>query len=198
MPRPAPRPAPRPTPDRRTETDAAPDQRSEPQCRNCPQCPPRREGRAEDRPAPQSPRSNKVGYDYQHFVCPWHRYSPASARIEEWYFSGVHFDGLNPGACHLYEAKHGYDGFLEQRDWSASGRPRLRAWAREAGVQQNVFDRMRAQAQRQHYAVSPHYGEVLLTWVFSHSITRLYVTQMFLDGIPGWYHTSEVRPWTNG
>ncbi|WP_227269320.1 Tox-REase-5 domain-containing protein [Roseobacter weihaiensis] len=155
-------------------------------------------GAAADRPAPQAPPASKRGYDYQHFVCPWHWYTPAAARIEEWNFSGVYFDGLHPADCHLYEAKHGYDGFLETRDWSATGGPELRPWAVQADIQETVFEPMLRQGRNQHRAVLPHFGEVQLTWVFSHIDTRLYVGRLFLDGIDGWYHDMEVRQWTSG
>lgn len=133
---------------------------------------------------------------YQHFVCPWHFYSPETNQIGEWLFSGVKFDGLHPVECHLYEAKHGYDGFLEQRDWSAQGGPQLKRWARIAEVE--VFETMVVQAERQHLVVAPHFGEVHLTWVFSHMITRLYVGRLLLSGVSGWYHSMEVRSWTKG
>lgn len=32
--------------------------------------------------------------------------------IHEWNWQGVDFDGLHPGACDIYEAKHGYEGFF--------------------------------------------------------------------------------------
>ncbi|WP_370641206.1 Tox-REase-5 domain-containing protein [Nereida sp. MMG025] len=133
---------------------------------------------------------------YQHFVCPWHLYIPAANQIGGWQFSNVKFDGLHPMECHLFEAKHGYDGFLEQRDWSAQGGPQLRPWAEKAKV--TVFDDMVRQGRRQNRAVVPHFGEVYLTWVFSHSITQLYVGRLLLDGVGGWYHDTEVRRWTSG
>lgn len=134
-----------------------------------------------------------TGYHYQHYICPWHQFLPQSQTIEEWRFGGVAFDGLHLDACHLYEAKHGYDGFLVQRDWSESGTPELQDWAKKAGIQRNVFAPMVSEGRRQHMQVSPFYGEVSLTWVFSHMITRLFVGRAFLVQITGWYHEMEVR-----
>lgn len=135
------------------------------------------------------PPASRRGYDYQHFVCPWHYYVPESNMIEEWNFMGVDFDGLHPAECHLYEAKHGYDGFLQQDDWSAEGRPKPRArWA------EGPFKTMLEQADRQSAVVTPHYPDVRLTWVFSSMMTKLYVFEIFLDNgfVPP--IDAEVRP----
>lgn len=186
------------TPDRQTETEGATDLEDDPSCRNCPEYAARDMGAAADRPAPQTPPTSKRGYDYQHFVCPWYWYTPATARIEEGNFSGVYFDGLHPADCHLYEAKHGYDGFWKQETGPPRGGPELRPWAVKARIQENVFDRMVEQAGRQHSVVLPHFGEVQLSWVFIHIDTRLYVGRLVLDEVDGWYHEMEVRPWTSG
>ncbi|MFT6606207.1 MAG: hypothetical protein ACJA2X_001410 [Halocynthiibacter sp.] len=185
-------------PDGQTETETKTKTEDETECDTCEQCEPRLVGASVTRPAPQQRAAQKRGYDYQNFVCPWHWYDPASAKIEEWNFSGVDFDGLHPAQCHLYEAKHGYEGFLETKDWSAKGGPELREWANLAKVYDNVFLPMVRQGRRQHSAVVPHFGDVDLTWVFSHMDTRLYVGRLFLDEIKGWYHEMEVRPWMNG
>ncbi|WCR06369.1 Tox-REase-5 domain-containing protein [Paracoccus fistulariae] len=101
---------------------------------------------------------------------------------------GVDFDGLHMAECHLYEAKHGYDGFLRQDDWSAGGRPEPHLWARGA------FDSMFDQARRQQILVLPNYPDVRLTWVFSNMMTKLYVFQRFID--EAWVPPidAEVRP----
>ncbi|MEL7049155.1 MAG: Tox-REase-5 domain-containing protein [Pseudomonadota bacterium] len=190
------------TPDGQTETEGATKLEDDPQCETCPDCAARDMGSpvVEDIHGPnEAPRSRATKLNaaaYQHFVCPWHLYVPSANQIGGWQFSGVKFDGLHPTECHLYEAKHGYDGFLEQKDWSAQGGPQLRRWAEAAEV--DVFERMVDQGGRQHRAVAPHFGEVELSWVFSHMITRLYVGRLLLDGVEGWYHEMEVRPWTSG
>lgn len=161
---------------------------------NCPKCAARKLGSSFMRHYGAVTGGALTGYLYQHYICPWHQHLPASQSIEEWRFGDVEFDGLHPAECHLYEAKHGFDGFLVQRDWSASGGPELADWAKKAGVQQSVFDRMLNQGRKQHMQVSPYYGEVSLTWVFSHMITRLFVGRLFLTRITGWYHEMEVRP----
>ncbi|WP_319799795.1 Tox-REase-5 domain-containing protein [Roseobacter weihaiensis] len=128
-------------------------------------------------------------------MCPWHWYHPEAAQIEEWVFSVVDFDGLHPAACHLYEAKHGYERFLED-DWGG-GAPKLRRWIQNSkGF--DAFDRIVTQGRNQHTAVAPHFGEVELTWVFSHMITRLYVGDLLLREVEGWYHEMEARTWERG
>ncbi len=172
-------PDPRPEPDTPPEGDTQGDTNmqtdTDPQCETCAECAPRDMGEPVNRPAPQATQGQRNGYDYQHFVCPWHWYSPDTARIEEWNFGGVDFDGLHPVDCHLYETKSNYDWALQQEDWSSGGRPFLRPWA------QNVFNGMIAQARRQRNAVLPHYPKVQLTWVFGTSMTKLYVFEQFLN-----------------
>ena len=182
-------------PDGQTETEGATKLDDDPHCETCPECAARDMGEPVTRAAPQSRDEQRRGYDYQHFVCPWHWYDPAKAEIQEWNFSGVDFDGLHPTECHLYEAKHGYDGFLED-DW-ANGVPKLRRWVRNS-KNFDTFDRFVKQAQRQHNAVVPHFGEVYLTWVFSHMITQLYVGDLLSEKVEGWYHEMEERPWESG
>ncbi|MFV0332837.1 MAG: Tox-REase-5 domain-containing protein [Tropicimonas sp.] len=140
------------------------------------------------------PPASKRGYDYQHFVCNWHYYVPESNLIEEWSFEGVDFDGLHPTECHLYEAKHGYDGFLED-DW-AEGVPKLRKWAVLSA--RHIFDDMRDQARRQSVVVKPHYPDVKLTWVFSSMVTKLYVFNIFLNSRMVPPIDDEVRPFERG
>ena len=164
--------------DGRSEAETAAKTGDDLHCQRCPDC------AARDRGAPEMNHFGAVseaarrGYDYQHFVCPWHSYVPAANLIEEWAFSGVTFDGLHPSDCHLYEAKHGYDGFLDQDDWRPGGRPMLREWAQRSNSR--VFDNMYRQARKQRDAVFPHYPKVRLTWVFSSMTTRLYVFDVFL------------------
>jgi len=190
------------TPDGQTETEGVTKLEDDPQCETCPQCaardmgPPVIENIHGPDEASRSRATKLNAAAYQHFVCPWHLYVPSANQIGGWQFSGVKFDGLHPTECHLYEAKHGYDGFLEQRDWSAQGGPQLRPWAERAKV--TAFDDMVRQGRRQHRAVIPHFGEVYLTWVFSHSITQLYIGRLLLDEVEGWYHETEVRPWASG
>lgn len=172
-----------------TEAQSEADTKEE-TCEDCPKCAARDMGGAVTRPAPQARREQKRGYDYQHFICPWHSYSPGAAQIEEWNFSGIDFEGLHPAFCHLFEAKHGYDNFLDEH-WDGTP-PTLKDWARAADIQ--VFAIFVVQGTAQHGAVSPHYGEVKLTWIFSSMVTRLHVGSLFLASIPTWYHEMEVRP----
>lgn len=109
---------------------------------------------------------------------------------------GVDFDGLHMAECHLYEAKHGYDGFLRQDDWSAGGRPELQDWAEEAA--KGLFERMINQARRQSAVVAPHYPDVRLTWVFSSMATKLYVFEIFLKRRMVPPIDAEVRPFMQG
>ncbi|MFV0384509.1 Tox-REase-5 domain-containing protein, partial [Paracoccus sp. (in: a-proteobacteria)] len=138
------------------------------------------------------PPAARRGYDYQHFVCPWHYYVPEANIIGEWSFMGVNFDGLHPVECHLFEAKHGYDGFLQQDDWSAEGRPELRDWVERSGS--TIFIDMKEQAYKQAMVVLPLYPDVRLTWVFSSMMTKLYVFQIFLDRRLVPPIDAEVRP----
>lgn len=191
-------PAPVPRRDATTEDQSAAQADTDQECANCENCLPRQQGSAVARPAPQGRAEQKRGYDYQHFVCPWHDYQPSASLIEEWQFSTVDFDGLHPAECLLLETKHGYDGFLKDsyartERWEY-GSPQLHDWALRADIQRTVFDPMIRQGRRQHGAVMPHYGDVSLKWVFSHPRTSLYVGAMFLENIPGWYHEMEVRP----
>ncbi|MEJ6404611.1 Tox-REase-5 domain-containing protein [Yoonia sp. 2307UL14-13] len=155
-------------------------------------------GQAKPTAAPQTPAAQKRGYDYQHFLFPWHWYAPETAKIQEWEWKGIDFDALHPTECHLYEAKHGYNGFLRHSDvptpeWE-HGVPELQEWATRKGGTLQAFRRMVIQGRNQHLAVAPHNGEVHLTWVFSHGITRTYVGALFLTEIDGWYHEMEVKP----
>ncbi len=179
--------------DGQTETDQATKTKDDQHCETCPECAARDMGELKDRPAPQSPPATKRGYDYQNYVCPWHGYRPASARIVEWHFMGVDFDGLHPAECHLYEAKHGYDGLLQQDDWSAAGRPKLQDWV-ERSQKAKFFEKMADQARRQASVVAPLYPDVRLTWVFSSMITKLYVYEIFLKGRMVPPIDAEVRP----
>lgn len=178
MPVPVPGTVPSPGMDRQTERRKASATRSNRHCATCPKCVARDMGVSKAHVFGAVTPASKRGYDYQHFVCPWHSYVPESNLIEEWSFEGVDFDGLHPAECHLYETKHGYDGFLEQHDWSADGRPVLKPWVDAAAG--NPFEAMFKQARRQARTVKPHYPDVKLTWVFSHSITKVYVYQNFL------------------
>lgn len=177
-----------PETDAESERNKAPNTRDEPEYAKCERCPPRQQGHLTPQPAPQKRPEQKRGYDYQYWVCPWHYYDPARSQIGEWDWLGVIFDGLHPSECHLFEAKHGYDGFLKQDDWNAEGRPGLQDWA------SNAFDKIIDQADRQHAVVVSHYPNVRLTWVFSSMITKLYVFQRFIDN--GWVPPieAEVRP----
>ena len=191
-------PHPDPQTDGQTETDNASMLEDDPQCQKCPQCAARTLGSSVVHTYGNVEAAARRGYAYQHFVCPWHVHIPDSNMIEEWRFNGVDFDGLHPTECHLYEAKHGYDGFLEDSytptEQQPYGTPQLREWADAAGIYESVFVPMLRQARRQHLAVSPHFGDVALTWVFSHMITRLYVGALLFEDISGWYHELEVRP----
>lgn len=171
---PAPAPAPDPDPDPRPRPLPVPGPLPDRACTTCPRCPPRDDGGPTRHAYGNVDAAALRGYRYQHFVCPWHPHDPAARWIEEWAWRGVNFDGLHPAECHLYEAKHGYDGFLEQEDWSADGRPKLKPWARE------VFATAIVQAARQANAVRPHWPEVKLTWVFGSMTTKLYLYQQFL------------------
>ena len=113
---------------------------SDPACEECDdeECPARTQGRAVKRNYDVGTKTQQVGYAYQHSVCPWHAHDPVNGTIEEWEFGGVTYDCLHPTECLLIETKHGYDGFLEQKDWSASGRPQLKKWANKAEI--DVFD----------------------------------------------------------
>ncbi|RAP39507.1 hypothetical protein BYZ73_20180 [Rhodovulum viride] len=177
-----------------TQTEADARTREDSCTENCPLCSPRKEGGPYMRYFGQVKAGAQRGYAYQHFICPWHAYVPESNMIEEWAWGGVNFDGLSPAECHLWEAKHGYDNFLVQRDWSADGGPELADWAVRAGVAQTVFEPMIREARRQHMLVSQHYGKVELTWVFSNMTTRLYVGALLLQRVTGWYHDMQVRP----
>lgn len=189
QPEPEPTPEPDPEADSQTETEKAPKTEDDQHCRNCPECVARDMGASVPHHFGNVRSSSKRGYDYQHFVCPWHYYVPESNLIEEWKFMGEDFDGLHPTECHLYEAKHGYDGFLRQDDWSAGGRPKPRGrWA------DGPFEKMLEQAERQSAVVAPHYPDVRLTWVFSSMMTKLYVFQIFLDEGLAPPIDAEVRP----
>lgn len=166
--------------------------------KNCPKCEARTLGSSYMRYYGAVTAGAMRGYAYQHYVCPWHRHMPHAMTIEEWRFGAVEFDGLHPANCHLYEAKHGYDGFLVQNEWGIGGVPELQDWAERAKIQNSVFSPMIREGANQHFQVSPYYGEVSLTWVFSHMITRLYVGRLLLDTVPGWYHEMEVRPFLGG
>ncbi|WP_294930868.1 Tox-REase-5 domain-containing protein [uncultured Paracoccus sp.] len=133
---------------------------------------------------------------YQHWVCPWHAYDPPGGRIWEWNWFGVSFDGLHPAECHLFETKHGYDGFLKQDDWSPSGRPELQDWFVRSGS--TAFADMIDQADRQHALVAPHYPKVRLTWVFSSMTTKLYLYEIFMRSRWVPIIETEVRPFNQG
>ena len=169
----------------------------EPECENCEDCVARRWGSSIASPAPQERYAHKVGYDYQHYICPWHWYAPDQALIEEWQFSGPKFDGIHPEKCQLFEAKHGYDGFLEAsytptERWP-HGRPILKEWAAKSGVWNNTFEPIIKQAKRQFTAVYPHF-EVDLAWVFSEQITSTYVMMEIYQAGVDWSYDWEVRP----
>ena len=89
------------------------------------------------------------------------------------------YDCLHPTECLLIETKHGYADFLEQKDWSPSGRPQLKEWADKAEIK--VFDDMIDQAERQRDAAISPTSPARLKWVFSESITKIYVFERFLD-----------------
>lgn len=169
------------------EADAQADVEQDACTEGCIDCAPRQLGRSVSAPAPQARNEQRRGYDYQHFVCNWHWYSPSTSLIEEWQFGGSDFDGLHPAMCRLFETKHGYDGFLDD-DFSAGGRPVPKPWAMGA------FTRMVNQGRAQRGAVLPHWPEATLVWVFSHMITKLYVFEIFLTN--GWVPPieAEVRP----
>jgi Restriction endonuclease fold toxin 5 len=207
---PPPRVPPRLPPQREQETETAPDTKPEPQteqetsttteemqeCETCPDCEPRKQGRPSTNSFGAVGPAAKRGYDYQHFVCPWHAYSPATNQIEEWKFSGADFDGLHPAACHLFETKHGYDGFLREDDWSPNGRPTLQPWFKKSGS--TAFEDIQYQAERQAKAVKPHYPKARLTWVFSSMVTKLFVYEEFLKQRRVPPIEAEVRPFDQG
>ena len=173
--------------DAATEQNNASTAATDQACATCPNCPPRRLGILKPHFYGALPVASKRGYFYQNFVCPWHNHNPAANTIDEWSFSRVDFDGLHPAECLLYETKHGHDNFLEQRDWSAGGRPVPQPWAMQA------FATITAQAGRQHAVISPHHPDVRLKWVFSESITSVYVYQIFINS--GWWRIErEYRP----
>lgn len=192
---PLPETAPEAGPETQTERETTTTSEEEPECENCPDCEPLKQGRPFTRHFGSVGAAARRGYDYQHFVCPWHAYSPATNEIDEWRF-GEAFDGFDAAQCHLYEAKHGYDGFLRQDDWSPSGRPDLEPWFERSGS--TLFDDMQDEARRQASTVTPHYPTARLTWVFSNVTMKLFVYQGFLDGglVPS--IVAEVRPFTAG
>lgn len=143
-------------------------------CATCPNCPPRRMGQAKMQPAPQLRPDHKRGYDYQHFVCPWHLYQPEFSLIQEWLIGSVRFDGMHPAECLLIEAKHGYDGFLDHSDSTPDGRPAPLVWAK------GVFRKFLIEADAQNNLVFPHHPTARLRWVFSNQTTMIYVSEIFL------------------
>lgn len=154
---------------------------AEPECEDCDDCPPRRDGKTAPRTITNSTPPQVLGWDYQHFICPWHAYVPGSS-IEEWEYAGVEFDGMHPEQCLLLEAKHGYDDFLVTEDWSASGRPRIDP---KKSFAEFIFKRFEVQAGNQRSKVDPHYPRARLEWVFSASQTSVYVGELFLRR--GWW-----------
>ena len=176
-----------------TESDAQDRVRDEPCVAGCPNCAPRDMGHEIPNFYGAVLSGAQLGYAYQHFVCPWHAHNPAANIINEWHFSGIDFDGLHPAECLLFEAKHGYDDFLVQDDWSARGRPKLNPdtpWGR------GILDRIEDRAEAKWGVCAPHYPEVRLKYVFSHSITRLYFSTRF-RGLGLIHIETEHRPWSS-
>lgn len=182
--------------DHRTESDKATKTEDDQQCETCPDCEPRKAGAHSENNFGNVNAAGKRGYDYQHFVCPWHPYFPEANSIGEWSWAGIDFDGLHPMECQLFEVKLGYDGFLQQKDWSPDGRPVIREWYRRVGGQ--AFNIMEAQARRHTRVVLPHYPKVRITWVFSSELTKLYMFQIFLNRRYVPPIDAEVRPYING
>jgi len=181
--------------DGQTETQGETKTEDDPHCKTCPQCVARDMGASKAHIYGSVGEAAQRGYAYQHFVCPWHYYIPTSNMIEEWTFSGVDFDGLHPTECLLFEAKHGYDGFLEMNDWTASGRPVLKGWIIASGS--DPFKNARDQSRRHNAVVAPHWPDLRIKWVFSQLITLIFLQQYFLDS--GFVIIdTEHRPWTTG
>jgi len=153
----------------------------DPACEDCDddECAPRTQGRSVTRNYDVGTKTQQVGYAYQNSICPWHAHDPISGTIEEWEYGGVSYDCLHPTECLLIETKHGYADFLEQNDWTPSGRPQLKEWARKADVE--VFENMIKQAEKQRDVAFSSTPPASLKWVFSESITEIYVFERFLE-----------------
>lgn len=155
----------------------------------CPNCKPRLLGVR--KPNNYGPNKSSVilGYHYQNFVCPWHEHYPQEYRIIEWHY-GVDFDGLDPDECLLYEAKHGYDSYLVQDDWRASGRPEISPKADFADM---LFRRIVVRAGVQIAIVAAH-PEARLRYVFSESSTHVFLGKLLIEA--GHFKIeTEHRPW---
>lgn len=157
-----------------TEADAQDRVRDEPCVEGCPNCVAVQNGSYFPRSYSPSNRTQRVGYAYQHFVVPWFAHNPAAGQIQEWQFSGVRFDGLDFGACHLLEAKYGHDNWFIE-DFSSGGRPVPREFPGRV-----LLPKIFVEAQSHVSIVRPHYPEVRLTWVFSSLVFKIFMTEYFL------------------
>jgi len=141
-------------------------------------------------------RTARVGYEYQHHVVNWFFHDPVNRFIMEWELGGVKFDGLDPeeGAklairaiarpeydptftshCYLIEAKYGYDWF----DWD----PVREEW--KLSKPDFLMDSTRTEITSQSTAITPHYPNVALVWIFSNRHFK------------AWADTNLIRPTGN-
>jgi Restriction endonuclease fold toxin 5 len=152
LPRTAPDSDPEPSPPPRRDPVPPPLPRRN--CRDCEDCPPRKDGRSEMRTLTGTASARENGALYQQFVVPW--FVRSGNQIEEWRFSGVLYDGLHPNQCHLYEAKGRY-GFAYE-DASAY-RPVYSQFG------QFIMQGMKKQYDSQYSKLTPFLYQTELHWV---------------------------------
>jgi Restriction endonuclease fold toxin 5 len=194
VPVPVPIPVPVPTlPRRLPEEDPNPGPKPRPQppflpplpdrrCRTCEDCPPRKNGHNYLRTLTGTENSRTSGAVYQHFVVPWFQYN--GAQIEEWMFSGVSFDGLHPSRCQLIEAKGRY-GFLFVNPNGL--RPDVHPWA------DGAVRTLKAEFQRQYYALTPYGTKTELLWVIHTWLLWLTMSEYINGFTPSPFSSAEQR-----
>jgi Restriction endonuclease fold toxin 5 len=82
------------------------------ECENCPDCEPRKQGHAQFRTLTGTEESKINVATYQNWVIPWLRW--IGNEQEEWRFSGVWYDGIDPSACQLIETKAKFRSFFSK------------------------------------------------------------------------------------
>jgi hypothetical protein len=124
-------------------------------------------------------RTNRVGYEYQHYVVNWFFHDPVGRFIMEWQFGGVWFDGLDhkqgtmlygrgiaraeydPGGvsqCYLIDTKYGYDSWVRYDAWNQE-------WV--AFAPPFLIKGLTEEIDRQYNVVSHVYPNVALVWDLS-------------------------------
>jgi hypothetical protein len=178
-----PDPAPETQPERQTGRDTTTTTKEMQECETCPECEPRKQGHAEFRTLTGTEASKLSGATYQHWVVPWFRW--VGNEQEEWRFSGVWFDGIDPVICQLIETKAKFGSFFR----NPSGiRVEPYEFARIGPLQGFKDDFV-----RQFGKISPYTPFATIHWVIHTYMLYMYLSP-FIQGY-SIFATAEHRPY---